>query len=51
MTSLSNGDVDHLITELQCGGERRKLAVTQLYTEFADKIIKFLKLRGIADAA
>tara|TARA_R110002050_G_scaffold223727_1_gene359638 strand:- start:40 stop:600 length:561 start_codon:yes stop_codon:yes gene_type:complete len=50
MTSISNGDVDHLITELQCGGERRKLAVTQLYTEFADKIIKFLKLRGIADA-
>lgn len=50
MTSLSNRDVDRLITELQRGGERRKFAVTQLYTAFAEKIIQFLKLRGIADS-
>lgn len=49
MTSLSNTDVDRLITELQLGGECRKLAVTQLYIAFAEKIIRFLKIRGIAD--
>lgn len=49
MTSLSNGDVDRLITELQHGGECRKRAVTQLYTAFAVKIIRFLKTRGMSE--
>jgi RNA polymerase sigma factor (sigma-70 family) len=50
MTSLSNADVDKLITQLKSGGENRKHAVTQLYTAFAQKIIQFLKLRGVPDA-
>ena len=49
MTSLSNADVDRLITDLQIGGECRKRAVTELYNAFSQKIIHFLKLRGVAD--
>ncbi|WP_269620512.1 RNA polymerase sigma factor [Zhongshania sp. BJYM1] len=47
MTSLSNVEVDSLIIDLQCGGEARKRAVTQLYIAFATKITQFLTLRGV----
>lgn len=46
---MNNTEVDALILHLQAGGERRKRAVTQLYTVFSGKIMSFLQLRGVPE--
>ncbi|WP_373096485.1 hypothetical protein, partial [Zhongshania sp.] len=47
---MTNLEVDALIIDLQAGGVRRKNAVTQLYTVFAEKFKRFLQIRGVPES-
>lgn len=50
MPEMNNAEVDALIVDLQAGGQRRKHAVTQLYTAFSAKFTRFLQLRGVPES-
>ncbi len=47
---MTNLEVDALIIDLQAGGARRKNAVTQLYTVFAERFKRFLQIRGVPES-